>query len=343
MLLSRDVLSDTAQWSTALVAIISTLFYAALAITTAGRFFGTARVLYGQDEGIGTLFRRPLTQSPVASASLAMLCLALLFPASFLWQGLLFRLEGRSTEYVMVAAACGLVVVFVVTPGLLAIFHRVQLLSGFNLRPASPWCYLAAVLLGLGLGPLLMQAIASSGHWLEYINAGNETREALVQQAEAQAERLRSTPWLLVMLCFAITPAVCEELFFRGLLFRALRGSLSPVGTILATGLMFGAFHLITTSGLGISRLIPTTIMGFALGWLCYKSGSVIPGIIMHAIHNMLGLSVAYYRSDMINNGWISETQNYIPLEILAVALILSYIGFAILHLRAGVVGKPDE
>ncbi len=343
VLLSRDVLSGTALWSTGLVAIVSTLFYAALSITIAGRFFGTEKVLYGEDEGISTLFRRPLQSTPTASASLAMLCLAMLFPASFLWQGLLVRLEGRSTEFVMIAAACGLIVVFVLIPSLLVWFHKVEFFSGFNIRWASGWCYLAALLLGLGLGPLLMQAIASSGHWMEYIHASGEARDALVQQAETQAERLRATPWLLVILCFAITPAVCEELFFRGLLFRALRVSLSPVATIVATGLMFGAFHLITTSGLGISRLIPTTIMGFALGWLCYKSGSVAPGIILHAIHNTLGLSAAYFREDMIDRGWITESQNYIPLEILALALILSYIGFAILHLRVGVVGKPDD
>lgn len=343
VLLSRDVLTGDAQWPMALVAIVSTLFYALLAITLAARFFGTAKVLYGQDEGIGMLFRRPTSATPVASASMALLCLALLFPASFLWQGLLMRLGDRGTEFVMLAAASGLLVVFVLIPTAMALFHRVRLLSGFNVRRASGWCFLSALLLGLGLGPLLMQAIASSGHWLEYLQAGTGSREALIETAEAQAERLRQTPWLLVIFCFAITPAICEELFFRGLLFRALRASLSPTGTIVATGLMFGAFHLITTSGLGISRFIPTTVMGFALGWLCYKSGSVIPGIVLHAIYNTLGLSLGYFRNDMVARGWITEDQNYIPLEILAIALILSYIGFAILHLRVGVVGKPED
>ncbi len=343
VLLSRDVLSGNPQWSTGLVAIVSTLFYAAMAITMAARFFGTANVLYGQDEGIASFFRRPRQSSRSASASLAMLCLAFLFPASFLWQGLLARFEERSTEFLMVMAATGLVVVFAFIPGLLAVFHRVKLLPGFNLRRSSILCYVAAILLGVGLGPLLMQAIASSGEWLEYLNADTKSGAALLQAAEQQAQRLRATPWTLVMICFAIVPAVCEELFFRGLLFRSLRAAMTPFATIVVTGLLFGAFHLITTSGLGVSRLIPTTLMGFALGWLCYKSGSAIPGMILHCLNNMLGLSLAYFRDEMVEQGWITNDQNYIPLEILAVALILSYSGFAILHWRRGVIGNPDD
>ena len=343
VLLSRDVLSGTAQWSTGLVAIVSTLFYAAMALTMAARFFGTANVLYGQDEGIASVFRRPRQSSTSASASLAMLCLALLFPASFLWQGLLVRFEGRTTEFLLVMVATGLIVVFALIPGLLAVFHRVRLLPGFNLRRSSLSCYLAAILLGLGLGPLLMQAIASSGEWLEYLNADSDSGAALLKAAEEQAQRLRASPWALVMICLAIVPAVCEELFFRGLLFRSLRAAMSPVATIIATGLLFGAFHLITTSGLGVSRVIPTTIMGFALGWICYKSGSVIPGMIFHCLNNMLGLSLAYFRDDLVALEWITKDQNYIPLEILAVALVLSYTGFAILHWRHGVIGNPDD
>lgn len=342
VLLARDVLNGDAVWSSALVAVLSTVFYSVLALTLAARFFGTAKVLYGQDEGIATLFRRPRESVSVASASLALLCLALLFPASFLWQGLLMRFSTSSTEFVMLLAALGLVVVFALVPGILAWFHRVHLFSGFNVRNTSWKCYLAGILLGLGLGPLLMQAIASSGHWMEYLQSDPGAKSALLEQAEAQAERLRGVPWALVMLCFAVTPAVCEELFFRGLLFRSLGKTLSPAVTIIVTGLLFGTFHLITTSGLGLSRLIPTTLMGFALGWVCYKSASVLPGMILHAANNVLGLSLAYFRDDMVEWGWISEEQNFIPLEILALALGLTYIGFAMLHWKPGVVGNPS-
>jgi ABC-type Na+ efflux pump permease subunit len=343
VLLSRDILQGTARFSTGIIAIVSTVFYAAMAITMAARFFGTAKVLYGQDEGIGALFHRPRQSTPAASASLAMLCLALLFPASFLWQGLLTRFQDRSTEFLIVLAASGVIVVFVVIPVALVIFHRVHIRSGFNLNRTSFRCYLAAILLGLGLGPLLMQAIASSGQWLEYLNSDSESGAALLRHAEEQAERLRATPWVLVMLCFAITPAICEELFFRGLLFRSFRGALNPWATIFVTGLLFGAFHLITASGIGISRLFPTTLMGFALGWLSYKSGSVLPGMILHGLNNTLGLSLAYFRDEMVARSWITKDQNYIPLEILAVALIFTYTGFAILYLRRGVIRNGGD
>ncbi len=342
VLLSRDVLTGTANWATGSVTVIATVFYSVLAITVAARFFGTARVLYGEDEGIGALFRRPRNFTPTASASLAMLCLAFLFPASFLWQGLLVRYSQRTPEFLITLAAAGIVVVFGIIPALLARFHRVRLRSGFNLRRAPLRCYFAAILLGLGLGPLLLQAIASSGHWIEYMQPRGGA-DALVQHAEAQAERLRMAPWPLVIFCFAVVPAIFEELFFRGLLFRALRLSLSATGTVLVTGVMFAGFHLITTSGLGLARVVPTLLMGFALGWLCYKSGSAIPGMILHGLHNTLGLSAAIFQDAMVERGWIASDQSNLPLELVAVALILAYSGFAMLYLRPGVIGKPGD
>ncbi len=349
VLLSRDVLQGNAVWSTALVTIVATIFYGALAITVAARFFGTANVLYGDSQGIGTLFKRPKEWRPSASASLAMLCLALLFPASFIWQGVLARsvAEQETTETTLaeedvvtdlapaldvkqqsMLAAAGIFVVFFCVPYAMSRFHRVRFFSGFRVRATSLVCFAAAVMLGIGLGPLLLQ-------WIELTQfAGEESRSSLVEQAEIQVAKLKTLPIWWVLLCFAVVPAVFEELFFRGMLFQALRGALSPWKTILATAVMFGVFHLITTSGLGISRLVPTTLMGIVLGWVCYRSGSVLPGMILHAIHNAAALSLAYYRDDMIAQGWITADQTQVPPAVLIAGAILTVIGIAILIVR---------
>jgi sodium transport system permease protein len=322
VLLSRDILAGKAMLAPAIVAILTTVFYSALAISIASRFFGTAKVLYSDEGGIGTLFRRPRQATDFGNPSLALLCLALLFPGSFLWQGLLGRLEGWSTNGLVLMAAAGLVVVFVLVPLAIALFHKVRPASGFNLFWPNPVALIAAIFLGVGLAPLMLQLVGLTSQ-----GSGSE----LLEHAKEQLERFQAVPFPLLILSLALAPAVCEELFFRGLLFRSFRSAMSPAATVVLTGVLFGAFHLITSSGLGLSRLFPTTLMGLVLGWVCLRSGSVIPGMILHFLHNSLTLSVAYFREELENREWISQDQSGIPVAILVGAAVLAAIGTALL------------
>jgi membrane protease YdiL (CAAX protease family)/ABC-type Na+ efflux pump permease subunit len=342
VLLARDVLSGKANWPNVVVTVCSTILYSTFALTMAARFFGTARILYGQDQGIGALLRRPRESRDYASASLALLCLALLFPASFLWQGVMVRAAGDGATTGTVAAevvrkqlglaALGLALIFLVIPWLIATFHRVRFRKGFGLLPTPALAIVAGVLMGIGFGPLLLQGIAWSAQLLEQLGISDEAiSRSLVQRGEDQIAKLKDAPVWLVLLAMAIVPAICEELFFRGLLFRALRATMSPWKTILATALMFGLFHLISASGLTISRLLPTTVMGVVLGWVCYRSGSVIPSILLHALHNTITVSFAWFRDELVEKNLIAADQSSVPLAALVAGLLCVGLGVALL------------
>ena len=77
---------------------------------------------------------------------------------------------------------------------------------------------------------------------------------------------------------------VVEELTFRGLGFSLL----APYGkwvAILGTGILFGAWH-------GLIVALPILAgFGVVLGWLRYRTGSVYPPILLHAIFN--GIAIA--------------------------------------------------
>ncbi|MCP4887798.1 MAG: CPBP family intramembrane metalloprotease, partial [Planctomycetaceae bacterium] len=192
-------------------------------------------------------------------------------------------------------AAAGLVIVFLLIPWAITAFHRVRFRSGFGISKTSAVALLAGVLMGIGFGPLLLQVISWSSQALDFVGLSDEaTSDLLVQRGEQYVERIKQAPIWMLLLSMAIVPAICEELFFRGLLFRSFRTHFSPWKTIFATAILFGAFHLISSSGLTISRFLPTTMMGVILGWVCYRSGSVIPGILLHALHNAITVCFAY-------------------------------------------------
>lgn len=97
-------------------------------------------------------------------------------------------------------------------------------------------------------------------------------------------------PELLV--CFitlCIMPAVAEELLFRG----AFQGLMRPCGSaaaIFAPALLFGLLHLDLAQGL------TAFACGVFLGWLTERSGSILPGMLLHLANNTLAFLTIYLR-----------------------------------------------
>jgi membrane protease YdiL (CAAX protease family) len=120
--------------------------------------------------------------------------------------------------------------------------------------------------------------------------------EPLLHAAESQGLTPRAFPggaeaWIGVVVAFVafvLVAPLAEELFFRGLLFAALRGRLGPHWTPVVTGVIFGALH-------GEPRaFISLALLGIVLGVLYERTGSVIPGVILHATNNGLAFAFAF-------------------------------------------------
>jgi membrane protease YdiL (CAAX protease family) len=77
---------------------------------------------------------------------------------------------------------------------------------------------------------------------------------------------------------------VIEELVFRGAGYRLLLGRIGRWGTILAVGVAFGLAHGLVE---GLLILIP---FGAALAYLRDRTGSVLPGMVVHAVFNGIAL-----------------------------------------------------
>jgi membrane protease YdiL (CAAX protease family) len=100
--------------------------------------------------------------------------------------------------------------------------------------------------------------------------------------------------WLVVF----IVAALFEEIGWRGYLQPTVVGRFGVRRGILLVGLVWGAFHLSgdlsALAGLDTAitrlatRLLSTTILSVAFGWLRMYSGSFLPVAIMHAGYNIL-------------------------------------------------------
>ena len=94
----------------------------------------------------------------------------------------------------------------------------------------------------------------------------------------------KGMPQWQLLLYVAVLPAICEELAFRGILLSGLKRKLRPAALVVVIGIIFGLFHM------SLFRIAPTAALGMVLTAIAIMTGSVLPGMLLHAGNNALGV-----------------------------------------------------
>ncbi|MEO9884835.1 MAG: type II CAAX endopeptidase family protein [Balneola sp.] len=101
------------------------------------------------------------------------------------------------------------------------------------------------------------------------------------QSAELIGKLLQSENGILLGFIFiGITPSICEELLFRGYMFRAFEKSTKIVTAIVVTSIIFSMFHL------DIMGFLPRMFLGLLLAYVTWTSNSLYPAMLGHLINN---------------------------------------------------------
>ena len=80
---------------------------------------------------------------------------------------------------------------------------------------------------------------------------------------------------------------IAEEVFFRGFAMSGLANRYGLALAVVLSSALFAAAHL------DIASLVPTFILGLALGWVYLRTRSIWPCIFVHGLHNSMALIVA--------------------------------------------------
>ena len=131
--------------------------------------------------------------------------------------------------------------------------------------------------------------------------------------------------WLLSLV--ALTPAICEEFLFRGVVLSGTRWQLSPLWVIALNGVLFGAFHVPSAT---VFRFLPSAILGMLLAWVVLRTRSIWPGVLMHFLNN--GSIVILATSPWILDRFSDPNQGP-PFWLLLPALLSLLAGGALLEM----------
>jgi len=208
---------------------------------------------------------------------------------------------------------------FVVLPAAASAWLKIDVVNTLRLRLPPARSVLAALLIGSSTW-----AVAHTLLWLQQrALPASKALEEFSKQMEAQfAEQ---PLWVMIVL-LAVVPAVCEELLFRGFLLSGLSAGMRKWPAIIAAGAIFGVFHFI------LDRVPITALMGILLGYICWQSRSIFPGMLVHAMHNSAMIVLSH--SEVLAK-WLHldklEPGSMLPARMLLPAVILLAIGIAVL------------
>lgn len=108
-----------------------------------------------------------------------------------------------------------------------------------------------------------------------------------------------------------------EELFCRGIIMRGLLHHTAPHKAILWSATIFAVIHL------NPWQAIPAFMIGIAMGWLYWKSGSLWISIFIHIINNGFSyLIVILFPNLPVDHGFSDIITGYLYYILFAVSLI---------------------
>ncbi len=90
--------------------------------------------------------------------------------------------------------------------------------------------------------------------------------------------------YIIVIMVVAVTPAICEEIFFRGFAQKSYELKLKPWMAILLTSLVFGLYHF---NPYGLVALIA---LGAYFGYVAYQTESIFVVISLHFLNNFFSI-----------------------------------------------------
>ena len=150
---------------------------------------------------------------------------------------------------------------------------------------SKPWVTLIWVVL-LSIGTIL------PSEWIQ-----EQMDLQMPKNIEQMFSAILKEPWGYAAI--GILAPIAEEMVFRGAVLRKLLDMFSLRQhwiPIIISALVFGAFHG------NVAQLPHAVFIGLILGWMYYRTGSIVPGVVLHWVNNTVAY-LLFHLMPQLNDG----------------------------------------
>ena len=273
-LLIKNILVFKIDYMIIAVVLISNVAYAVFAILFLSKIYDSESILFGDAKGSLQLFekRANLQKGGVPTVSdvwfvVALTIVLVLYAGSMLQ--LKFGLWG--------VFGTQLIILFV--PLAVVIYTKKDMFATFGLHKTRPIGFLGAFFIILGMYPINIV--------LSYILITLFPQSA--DNVVTTFSNIMDGNIVGIFFVIALAPAICEEMLFRGLIYHSMKSRYRTPVAIGIVAALFGIYHM------SLVKFIPTGLLGLALCYVVYKTGSIYTSMMMHCINNAFSVAVTYY------------------------------------------------
>lgn len=319
-LLIKSVLIFESDISLIALVLVSNLVFVIISVLLLSKMFNSEEILFGSGKNFYVLEKRSNikkgTMPGVADGlTLYVLGVVLLIYVASLVQ-IKFGMIGLAITQVMI----------ITLPLLFAFYIKADFKKTFNIKLPTFYQVLGGIILWIGTY-IVVNIVASL---LLYLFPQN------IKIVESLNDVLKiDSSFILNLVIVALMPAICEEMFFRGFVFTSFSQNPNKkykISAVIFTGILFGFMHI------DFIRVIPISLLGIALSYAVYKSGSIIVPMLMHFINNSLAVFSLHYS----NNELIIKASKVLSIDfsnldiiklivLIIVSMILVLIGSKLL------------
>jgi sodium transport system permease protein len=307
-LLIKALFIGEARGDLVFIALLGAALYAALALLLAARTFSREQVLLGGKGAFRSLFERADRREDAPTPAMAFGIFAAILVAVF-YGSMAIENAGIGAAILATQYGCFLLPVLGV-----AWLLKLPFRETFSLSRPHWRSILGSVLLGASSG------LAIGGITLRLMPAPESLAKGM-QKILLLGDN--PAPLWLILAVVSVTPALCEEMVFRGFILSGFR-RWGPAASIGMSALLFGLAHS------SIYRLLPTFGLGLVLGVAVWKTRSLYCSMLIHALNNGL-IAVLVYHEALANRLHLAE-MTAVPWSITLAAAAVMALGLSLLR-----------
>ncbi|MDE6738097.1 MAG: ABC transporter permease, partial [Lachnospiraceae bacterium] len=273
-LLIKNMMAFKIDYGAIAVVLSSNVAYAVIAILFLSKIYDSEAILFSDGKAGLQLFERRsnLKKGGVPTVSdvwfvVAVTVLLMLYVGSLLQ--IRFGLAG----------VFGTQMILLLVPLFLVVYTKRDIRQTYGFARTKAVNFMGGALISVGM--VLLNLVITAA-LMKLFPQSTENMETVFSD-------LFESNVVAAFLVIAVTPAVCEEMLFRGVIMRSMKAKYRVSSAIAITAILFGLYHM------SLVKFIPTGFIGLLLCLVAWKADSIYPAMLMHFINNAISVIVSYY------------------------------------------------